>query len=78
MRTDAPKTITETLRRTIAESGIPLLVLASATGVNRASLSRFVAGKRSLRLDMADRIAAYFGVEVRTRRPKAKTENKGR
>ena len=29
---------------------------------------RFVAGKQSLRLDMADRLADYFGLELRKRK----------
>jgi hypothetical protein len=31
------------------------------------SISRFVAGKQSLRLDVADKLAAYFGLELRPR-----------
>jgi hypothetical protein len=29
---------------------------------------RFVRGSQSLRLDMADRLAAYFGLELRPKR----------
>ncbi len=61
----ASASITETLRQAIAESGMALQALANATGVERASLSRFVARERSLRLDMADKIAAYFGLALR-------------
>jgi hypothetical protein len=57
------------LRRAIVESGIPFHQLQEQTGVERASISRFVAGKRSLRLDVADRLAAQLGLELR---PKAK------
>ena len=57
-------TMTEMLRQAILDSGLPLLRLAEETGVERASLSRFVAGKRSLRLDMADKLAAYFGLTL--------------
>ena len=38
------------------------------TGVTRASISRFVRGERALRLDMADRLAAHFGLELRAKR----------
>ena len=38
------------------------------TGVTRASIMRFVRGTQSLRLDMADRLAARFGLELRTRK----------
>lgn len=56
--------ITDKLRRAILDSGLPLLRIAQETGVERASLSRFVAGKRSLRLDVADKLAAYFGLTL--------------
>jgi len=59
-----PTTLTEVLRRTIAESGVSLLQIERATGIHRASISRFVAGKRSLRLDVADKLAPYFGLEL--------------
>jgi plasmid maintenance system antidote protein VapI len=56
--------ITDLLRKTIAESGVPLLVLEKATGVKRASIMRFVRGDQSLRLDLADRLAEYFGLQL--------------
>jgi plasmid maintenance system antidote protein VapI len=62
--------ITELLRRTVAESGVPLLVLQKATGVKRASIMRFVNGDQSLRLDKADALAAYFGLELVKRKAK--------
>ncbi len=60
MATDSP--ITDVLRQAILDSGLPLLRIADETGVERASISRFVRGKNSLRLDMADRLAVYFGL----------------
>ncbi|VTR92751.1 addiction module antidote protein : Marine sediment metagenome DNA, contig: S01H1_S24678 OS=marine sediment metagenome GN=S01H1_60234 PE=4 SV=1: HTH_3 [Gemmata massiliana] len=56
--------ISEVLRRAVLESGLPLLRLAQETGIQRASLSRFVRGKNSLRLDVADKLAAYFGLRL--------------
>jgi plasmid maintenance system antidote protein VapI len=56
--------ITGLLRQTIIESGIPYLALERKTGVQRASIQRFVDGRQSIRLDMADRLAAYFGLEL--------------
>jgi plasmid maintenance system antidote protein VapI len=56
--------ITDVLRRAILDSGLPLLRIANETGVQRASLSRFVRGKNSLRLDVADKLAVYFGLEL--------------
>ncbi len=57
-RQEAP--ITDLLRRTIVESGISYNALQRDTGVTRASIMRFVDGRQSLRLDMADRLAAFF------------------
>lgn len=62
--------ISDVLRRAILDSGLPLLRIANETGIQRASLSRFVRGKNSLRLDVADKLSAYFGLELTT------TENK--
>ena len=56
--------ITDVLRRAILDSGLPLLRIANDTGVQRASLSRFVRGKNSLRLDVADKLAGYFGLRL--------------
>ena len=56
--------MTDILRREIAESGLPLLQLAQKTGIARASLIRFTRGQTSLRLDIADRLADYFGLRL--------------
>ncbi len=63
--------VSDLLRRTIAKSGVPYLVLQRETGVVRTSIMRFVEGRQYLRLDAADRLAAYFGLElVRKRKGK--------
>jgi plasmid maintenance system antidote protein VapI len=59
-----PETMTEVLRRTIAESGIAYKALSRETGVARASIQRFVDGRQSIRLDMADRLADYYGLAL--------------
>jgi len=61
-------TMTETLKTAIRASGLSLYAIAADTGVTRPSLSRFIAGKQSLRLDMADALAAYFKLELRPAR----------
>jgi hypothetical protein len=67
---DAP--ISDLLLRTIraaVESGrTNYLTLERETGLTRASIMRFVAGKQSLRLDMADRLAVYFSLELQKRK----------
>lgn len=52
--------MSEVLRQTILESKIPLLTLSKATGVERASISRFLNESQSLRLDRADALATHF------------------
>jgi plasmid maintenance system antidote protein VapI len=59
--------ISDLLRQTIAESGTSYNALEKETGVKRASIMRFVRGDQSLRLDKADRLAAFFDLELRKR-----------
>lgn len=70
--------ITELLRRTINESGIPFLTLEQQTGVLRQSLMKFARGERTIHLDSADALAKFFGLELRpaTRKPASKTAPK--
>lgn len=56
--------MTEVLRRAIHESGLTMLKIAEDTGIQRASLIRFARGDQSLRLDVADKLAAYFGLRL--------------
>jgi len=51
------------------DSGLPLLRLAIETGITRASLIRFVRGDSSIRLDIADKLAAYFGLKLVAEKP---------
>lgn len=60
-------TMTELLREALAAAG-SLYPIEAATGCKRASLTKFLRGERSLRLDKADALAAYFGIRcTRTR-----------
>ena len=67
-----PTPISDLLRQTIAraveEGRTNYKALERDTGVTRASIMRFVRGSQSLRLDMADRLAAHFGLELRPKR----------
>jgi hypothetical protein len=69
---DRPAPISDLLRRTIlrtVEGGrTNYKTLERETGVTRASIMRFARGSQSLRLDVADRLAAYFGLELRPKR----------
>ncbi|HQL55513.1 MAG TPA: helix-turn-helix domain-containing protein [Phycisphaerae bacterium] len=55
--------MTKILKEALSEQS--LNSVAVATGVQKASLIRFVSGRQSLRLDKADKLAAYFGIECR-------------
>lgn len=69
----AKKTMTALLKQAIADSGMTFLGIEQETGILRQSLMKFVRGEQSLRLDMADRLAEFFGIECRrTRRQKGR------
>lgn len=56
--------MTAVLQEAIQKSGVSQAELERQTGVTRASIMRFVRGETSLRLDLADRLAQFLGVEV--------------
>ncbi len=60
----------DTIREAVEADRTTYLGLEQATGLARASIMRFVRGTQSLRLDMADGLAAYFGLELRPVRRK--------
>jgi plasmid maintenance system antidote protein VapI len=60
-------TLTELLRQALAEAE-SLAGIERAIGLKRQSLGRFLHRRQSLRLDLADRLAAYFGIESRSSR----------
>jgi plasmid maintenance system antidote protein VapI len=68
MRPADREPLTGVLRRAILESGVSFNALEQGTGVLRQSLMKFARGEQSLRLDMADRLAAFFGLELRPKR----------
>ena len=57
--------ISEILRQTINECGIPFLRLEQQTGVLRQSLMKFARGERTIHLDAADKLAEFFGLELK-------------
>ena len=65
-------TMTDVLRRTILdaiEAGRATYKgLGRDTGVSRMSIVRFAAGQTSLRMDMGDKLAAYFGLALTSKR----------
>lgn len=57
--------MTDTLKRAIKASGQSNYAICKATGLDISAFGRFMAGKQSLRLDKADLLAEYFGIECR-------------
>jgi plasmid maintenance system antidote protein VapI len=59
------QTMTAVLLTTIKESGQSLYFIAKVSGVDKVALGRFVAGKASLRLDRADKLASHLGLTLK-------------
>lgn len=64
------KTMSQALRDAINESELSFAALERETGLTRQSIMGFVRCERSLRLDMADKLAEYFGIEITRRKAK--------
>ena len=62
--------MTEALKAAISNSDLSFKALERETGVKRQSMMKFVDGEQSLRLDVADRLAEYFGLEIVKRKGK--------
>lgn len=63
-------TMTEVLKTAIERSGKTRYQISQDTGILQTSLSRFMRGETSLRLDKADVLAEYLGLELKPRRRK--------
>ncbi|MEK6260108.1 MAG: helix-turn-helix transcriptional regulator [Planctomycetota bacterium] len=66
--------ITDALKNAIEASGMSIKSLERETGVSRQSMMHFMRGTRTLRLDIADKLATYFGLELRPATRKATTK----
>jgi plasmid maintenance system antidote protein VapI len=58
----------ETLRTLIAASGKSTTAIARESGIPQPVLHRFIAGERTITIDTADKLLAYFHLEL-VRRP---------
>jgi hypothetical protein len=57
-------TITNVLRKALAESAVSLREIAGATGIRVGPLRRFQKGDQTLVLDRAEVLARYFGLNL--------------
>ncbi|HEX8911606.1 MAG TPA: helix-turn-helix transcriptional regulator [Humisphaera sp.] len=53
--------MTDLLRAALRDAA-SLSEVERATGLKRQALAKFVRGEQSLRLDLADKLAAHFGI----------------
>jgi plasmid maintenance system antidote protein VapI len=63
-----PPTLADVLRRAMSETGLSVNALAKAAGIAQPVLYRFVTGERDLTLRTAQKLADYFGLELRPRK----------
>lgn len=63
-KSKAQPTLTDVLRAAIQRSGLTFYRIAKATGIDPSNLGRFIRGDLSIRLDKADRLAAYLGLQL--------------
>ena len=76
MNTEQP--ITDALKTAIESSGMSIKALSRETGVARQSMMHFMRGSRTLRLDIADKLAAFFKLNVGPVTTKAAPKKKGK
>jgi ribosome-binding protein aMBF1 (putative translation factor) len=67
-KTNTNQTMTDALKTSIEKSGVSRYRIAQDTGILETSLSRFMRGETSLRLDKADVLAEYLGLELTERK----------
>jgi hypothetical protein len=62
------KTVSETLRKVIQDSGLSLYAVAKDAGIGYAMIHRFMAGERGLAQGTIDILCEHFGLELRKRK----------
>ena len=60
------------LRRAIRESGMTRYAISVRTGIDQATLSKFVKGERGLSLSAIDKLMDDLGLEITPRKRKAR------
>ena len=57
-------TLTDVLKAAIEQSGLTCYRIGKDNGIHETNLRRFLRGELSIRLDKADRLAAYLGLRL--------------
>jgi len=63
------QTMSDAVRRAIENAGVTRYRICRAAGIDKASISRFMAGKTGLTLASLDRLADVLGLDVVARGP---------
>jgi transcriptional regulator with XRE-family HTH domain len=58
------RTLSEQLRASLDQAPVSRYRVAKQTGIEQAALSRFMAGKRSLSLPSAEKLAEFLGLTL--------------
>lgn len=70
--------ISDVLRKAVVDSGMTFLALERETGVLRQTLMPFARGEAGINIAAADKLAAYFGLELIERKSKKATDAKAK
>jgi hypothetical protein len=66
---------TQAIQKSIDDSGLKAFDIAKGSGIDPGTLSRFIHGKRSLKLPAVARLCEFLGLELRqVRKPKRKAK----
>ena len=63
-KTKKPALMSDQLQAAIAESGLSSEAVAQRSGVTHDVVMRLLSGQRDIRLETADKIAAFFGMTL--------------
>ena len=81
-RKTRPQTVTETLRKAIANSGLSSREIARRCGLDHGRVARFVKGERQVTGRAVDALAKMFGLKLtkerRTKKPPRTSTQKGK
>jgi plasmid maintenance system antidote protein VapI len=66
------RTLADVLRKAVANSGQTVAAVSRRADIPQPVLHRFMHGERDLTLRTADRLAVYFDLELRRRKPRGR------
>lgn len=70
--------LSDQIRRAVRDCGMTRYAIFKATGIDQATLSRFMSGQRGLPMKTLDVLADFLRLRAVMDGPRRKTEKKGR